>query len=659
MPPNTRRKTATKVKSKLSTLTLDNLPSRPKQSASVISLLKNAPIPLTQNTELKSLSQLSPPSSQTTVKGKGKGKEKEVVIEERDDKEDLTDDDDLIQSELAIHKKKVDEVRQWLKEAREGGPNETLKKYRRVLALTGLSGTGKTATLKVLAKELEFEIVEWRNTLDDHFIGDREDYDYESLISKFHAFLTRSSSCKTLSLFEDQSSSTQHYSKQVILLEDLPNILHPDTALAFHTALEDFVVSNNGIPLICIISDTGLRGEDPDGDFSTRYRGRWDKQVIDVRSVIPPAVFNSPFFREIRFNPIAPTIMTKALTALLSKRFDGLSRSEKLQKPNKEVIQLLVEASNGDIRSAIMALQFACVVQLPKESGGNAKMILGAVSRREQSLALFHLLGKILYNKRKGDPASNSSTIKAREILEESDSQLKDPPPLPEHLSHQYRRTSRVDVNTLYADSPIDSSLFALYLHQNYTQYCDDMDQCEAIAEQMSWTDSTFPEFGQSVYTPYQFQLIALNTLHHLPSPVPRHSQKLYKPAFFDALRKTREAEAAVADTVEWLNDYNQRFESGRNWSNEEIILDLGALLRTWEMRGVGIPPPAHAKFSSLTFVHPARMEQTKMEQLNEDEHSEHPLTQNDSSIYFPHSKASEVSSNSKGWLETDDITEF
>lgn len=71
--------------------------------------------------------------------------------------------------------------------------------------------------------------------------------------------------------------------------------------------------------------------------------------------------------------------------------------------PSKEVLDAIVESANGDIRSAIMALQFACVIELPgrsKKKLGEQRAVLEAVTRREQSLALFHLLGKVMYNKR-------------------------------------------------------------------------------------------------------------------------------------------------------------------------------------------------------------------------------------------------------------------
>ena len=100
------------------------------------------------------------------------------------------------------------------------------------------------------------------------------------------------------------------------------------------------------------------------------------------------------------FNPIAPTLLLKALQALIQTHFVGSAQIP----PSKEVLDIIVESSNGDIRSAVMALQFACVVEMGgrKRKGGDkhAAVVLESVTRREQSLVLFHLMGKVLYNKR-------------------------------------------------------------------------------------------------------------------------------------------------------------------------------------------------------------------------------------------------------------------
>ena len=42
----------------------------------------------------------------------------------------------------------------------------------------------------------------------------------------------------------------------------------------------------------------------------------------------------------------------------------------------------------------------------------------------------------------------------------------------------------------LYADTPIDASLLSLYVQQNYTLYCDNLDNCDGVIDWLSWIDS-------------------------------------------------------------------------------------------------------------------------------------------------------------------------
>lgn len=96
-----------------------------------------------------------------------------------------------------------------------------------------------------------------------------------------------------------------------------------------------------------------------------------------------------------RFNPIAPTLLKKALQALLSRKFPS-------QKSpiTGQMLDIIVDSANGDIRSAIMALQFACIRLNKKTKGADSQVLMESITRREQSLALFHLMGKVFYNKR-------------------------------------------------------------------------------------------------------------------------------------------------------------------------------------------------------------------------------------------------------------------
>lgn len=136
-------------------------------------------------------------------------------------------------------------------------------------------------------------------------------------------------------------------------------------------------------------------------------------------------------------------------------------------------------------------------------------------------------------------------------------------------------------------------------------------------------TESSFIEFQWYQTNPHQFHLLTLGTLHSLPSPVPRRGQKMYKPAFFDALKTQRVAEDAVADTRGWLAEYGSEYEYGhedevgsgstrnRNYTQNEVVQEMGAVLRALSRRvsksnllqpTLRPPPSTHLAFSCLNF---------------------------------------------------------
>lgn len=231
--------------------------------------------------------------------------------------------------------------------------------------------------------------------------------------------MARSAHCSNLF----SSSSPRH----VILLEDLPNILHAGTQERFQAVLEQLAPAPKSTasskeqpspaPIVVIVSDSGHRGE-----ASDEQPGGWNRRrdaVVDIRSVLGKTLIDSPCVTKIgyvcliqavflmkrhlssgfaSFNPIAPTLMKKALKGVLTQHFGPSSKSS----PSNQVLDTIVDSSNGDVRSAVMTLQFACIMEPTSKTKGKKKakeLPIEAVTKREQSLALHHMLGKVLYNK--------------------------------------------------------------------------------------------------------------------------------------------------------------------------------------------------------------------------------------------------------------------
>lgn len=156
----------------------------------------------------------------------------------------------------------------------------------------------------------------------------------------------------------------------------------------------------------------------------------------------------------------------KALQSIVGQHFQD---SPSL-RPTKNVLDTIVTCSRGDIRGAVMELQLSCLVgKAPSRKGkkggsSNSIAFLKLTSQREQSLALFHLIGKVMYNKRvshflfgtsmlkyvfsgKGDPPSSSTTKREKEQLRLLEQSIPDPEKLPSHLEFHDRKASLVDVN--------------------------------------------------------------------------------------------------------------------------------------------------------------------------------------------------------------------
>ncbi|KAE9384363.1 hypothetical protein BT96DRAFT_1008154 [Gymnopus androsaceus JB14] len=447
------------------------------------------------------------------------------------------------QEDLAVHVRKIENVPTWLQEALNGGPSGKLRKYRvpcftrltlsdiltlhiEAFGFDGISRHAKSATIRVLSKELNFEVLEWSSSTGSTFtdaqdassswIADDPNFtpnlNYSSSASQVvrtYSTLPAGSSSRTLLL--NRALLTTAF----ILLEDLPNILHTNTRSQFHDAPKM-------VPIVIVLSDSVVLGvKTMDG-------------AIDIRTLLPKDVLHGPYVHEIRFNPIAPTSDEKRSPSSLSLNTTLCKNLLLLFKCS--TLSSNLQMVTSEARS--WHLQFRLYSTHQETEGARSAGPYGKHYTEGAESSLISLDGKGSIQQTK----------------------LKDPPLLPPHLSEHDRRASRVDVNTIYADSPIDSSLFSLYIHQNFTQFCTDVDECDGIADWLSWPTRAVVKL-QVFSSINLFHLLAIGTLRSLPTPVPRLNQKVYKPEFFDNLKKEKEAGRRAYGTSAWIVDRGWEWE--------------------------------------------------------------------------------------------------
>ncbi|XP_077144310.1 cell cycle checkpoint protein RAD17 [Ranitomeya variabilis] len=399
-------------------------------------------------------------------------------------------------TQLAVHKKKVEEVETWLRahsDKKQGGS---------ILLLTGPPGCGKTATILVLAKEMGIQVQEWINPLMQEYKQDEppvifdRDMGFQIFTSQsqsalFQDFLLRANKYNKL-LMMGESPSTD---KKLIIIDDMPNQFYRDPS-SLHDILRKFVKTGR-CPLVFIISDS-LSGD-------SHQRRLFPKEIQDNLCVC-----------NISFNPVAPTSMMKVLSRIAAT--EATTSGGKFIIPDKGALELLCSGCSGDIRSAINSLQFSALKDSSltsefwsKKKGKPSKMSkissksknkkksshvgdkadeIQAIGGKDASLFLFRALGKILHCKREA-PESDSDCYK-----------------LPTHLSQHDRDLLLILPEAVVEKSHMQSELFNLYLHQNYLDFFSDIDDVVQASEYLSAADgltgdwnfrSTLNVYGSSV----------------------------------------------------------------------------------------------------------------------------------------------------------------
>uniref|UniRef100_A0A8C3KM51 Cell cycle checkpoint protein RAD17 n=1 Tax=Calidris pygmaea TaxID=425635 RepID=A0A8C3KM51_9CHAR len=442
------------------------------------------------------------------------------------------------QNDLAVQKKKIEEVETWLKlHIFQRQP----KQGSSVLLLTGPPGCGKTATIEILAKDLGIQVQEWINPISLDFTKE----DLKNMFghdSNFHAFPSQAQAA----LFQDFLLRANKYNKlqmlgessendkKLILIEDIPNQFYRDPS-SLHEILRRFVRTSR-CPLIFIVSDNFS------GDSN-------------LRLLFPTEILEELCISSISFKPVAPTNMMKVLNRIAAT--EASMNREKNCALDRTALELLCKGCSGDIRSAINSLQFysmkdcslekefwsrkkrsstlkseaAAVSKARKKSKSDTSedQEIQAIGGKDASIFLFHALGKIIYSKR--EPVSESEI-----------------PQLPAHLSEYRRDTLLIQPEDIVEKSHMSGSMFNLYLHQNYVDFFSDIDDVVRASEYLSAADVLCSNWStRPVMEKYSASVATRGVIHSNTSRAFAHHQggmgfrPLHKPQWFFINKKYQE----------------------------------------------------------------------------------------------------------------------
>lgn len=290
--------------------------------------------------------------------------------------------------ELAVHNKKVEEVKTFFEERLFASKG---KSCNHVLLISGQAGVGKSVTVHAIASHFGAIVHEWNTPTPtiwhEHLHNSNSGLKYISKLDEFEHFVERIRKYGLISSSSFGGSQTS----VILLIDDLPVVNGKVAYRRLHRCLQ-LLVQSVCVPTAIFITEYGKADST---DFTMRC---WDDIQLSLQDAGACKV---------TFNPITVNSMKKTLSRICR---------EEQCKVSAEQIEFIAKASGGDIRNAITSLQYFCLRPCEGPSlgfhdgitpslKGPEKMVdlLNEPSLsfgRDDTISLFHALGKFLHNKR-------------------------------------------------------------------------------------------------------------------------------------------------------------------------------------------------------------------------------------------------------------------
>lgn len=310
-----------------------------------------------------------------TIKQNSKEKNKQNVKEQK--KKIIAD---VIRSiepensmELTVHPLKLKTVRGWI-ESNCIKPNGVPT----ILVLTGPSGSAKSTAFRLLCKEYDVDVLDYKEDADvlisSGISANNSSSIFDSLVSistkeanfgdntklytilpkdepihitgvleSFREFIFRSTKVPSLKFvgsnaLQYSSSNIKYSSRKVVLVDDIPNISHYNTKMYVHDVIRQYMnksstsnskstlVSNNDrvYPLVFVLTELN------NTNAQESYLDTFNSDEYSISALIPPDVlfknpgntfsYNyNPNVTKITFNPVARLYLTRAVKQIYKK----------------------------------------------------------------------------------------------------------------------------------------------------------------------------------------------------------------------------------------------------------------------------------------------------------------------------------------------------